>query len=68
MKLKPIKVGYTSYETFIDDDTMQQVEALLAGNTYSQTCKKKFTDMRTALKECEEAADGTGQQNDQTFP
>ncbi len=44
--LKPIKVGYTSYESFIDDDTMQQVEALLQGNTYCQSCQKKFTNTR----------------------
>ncbi len=44
--LKPIKVGYTSYESYIDDDTMQQVETLLAGNTYCQSCQKKFTETR----------------------
>ncbi len=42
--LKPIKLGYTSYETYIDNETMQQIEALLAGNTYCHTCKQKFSE------------------------
>jgi hypothetical protein len=45
-ELKPIKLGYTSYETFVDAETMQQLEAIVAGNTYCQTCRKKFTDLR----------------------
>ena len=44
--LQPIKLRYTSYETYSDEETARQVEALLAGNTYCQTCKKKFTAMR----------------------
>ena len=43
-ELKPIKLGYTSYETYVDTETMQQIEALVAGNTYCQTCRKKFND------------------------
>ena len=46
MYLKPIKVGYTSYESFIDDDTLRRVETLLAGNTYCNSCQQKFTDTR----------------------
>lgn len=45
-ELTPIKLRHTSYETFIDEETARQVEALLAGNTYCQTCKKKFSDLR----------------------
>lgn len=44
--LKPIKLGYTSYETYIDEETVQQIETLLAGNTYCQSCKKKFSENR----------------------
>ncbi len=42
--LQPIKLGYTPYETYIDDQTMKQIESLLVGNTYCNRCYKKFAD------------------------
>lgn len=44
--LKPIKLGYTSYETYIDEQTLKQIESLLAGNTYCNRCFKKFANDR----------------------
>jgi hypothetical protein len=52
--LKPIKLDYTSYETYIDEETLQQIEALIAGNTYCQLCRQKFSEQRpeVAKSEC----------------
>ena len=44
------------------------IVTVFAGRLYGQRAKGVRERVKTALKECEEAADGTGQQNDQTPP
>ncbi len=44
--LEPVKLGYSSYESYVDQETMRQLEALLANNTYCRTCQQKFTHER----------------------
>jgi hypothetical protein len=52
--LKPIKLGYTSYEAYTDNETMQKIEALLQGNTYCHSCRQKFSEHKpeVAKSEC----------------
>jgi putative resolvase len=44
------------------------IVTVFAGRLYCHRAKRVRERVKTALKECEEAADGTGQQNDQTPP
>jgi predicted site-specific integrase-resolvase len=44
------------------------IVTVFAGRLYGQRAKGVRARVKTALKECEEKAYGTGQQNDQTPP